>query len=164
MLSFVVAISENYIIGKDGNLAWHLPEDLKRFKEITSSGSKTMIMGRKTFDSLPKVLPERKHIVLTRNTNVFIDDTNVEIIHRVESLKPYIDTNEEYFVIGGGEIFSLLMPYVKRMHLTIIHHHFEGDTYFPKFDKSQWKVSECSEGVIDQNNKFKHTYLVLDKI
>lgn len=157
-------MSENYVIGKDGNLAWHLPSDLKKFKEITSSGSRTMIMGRKTFESLPKVLPGRKHIVLTKNVDYKINDINVEILHSIKELSPYINSSEEYFVIGGGKIFSLLLPYTKRMYLTIIHHPFEGDTYFPKFDKSQWKVIECSEGKVDEENKYRHTYLILDKI
>ncbi|MCM8710203.1 dihydrofolate reductase [Clostridium sp. SYSU_GA19001] len=162
MLSFIVAMSENYVIGKNGNVPWHLPADLKIFKEITSSGTKTMIMGRKTFESLPKVLPGRKHIILTGNKDYKVNDSNIEVIHSIDELTPYINSFEEYFVIGGGEIFSLLFPYVKRLYLTIIHHDFEGDTYFPNFDKSQWKVTKLHEGKIDADNKYKHTYLLLE--
>jgi dihydrofolate reductase len=164
MLSFVVAMSENCVIGMGGTLPWHLPEDLKKFKEITSSGSKTMIMGRKTFESLPRVLPGRKHIILTRDKNYKIDDANVEVIHNLESLKPYTDSEEEYFVIGGGEIFSMLFPYTQRMYLTIIHHHFEGDTYIPQYEENHWKIIESYEGKVDENNKYKHTYLTLERI
>jgi dihydrofolate reductase len=164
MLSFVVAMSENYVIGKAGSLPWHLPEDLRKFKEITSSGSKTMIMGRKTFESLPKVLPGRKHIILTRDKNYKFDDANIEVIHHLEALKPYVDSKEEYFVIGGGELFSLLLPCTKRIYLTILHQDFEGDTYMPQFDPKNWTVVETYEGTVDENNKYKHTYLTLEKI
>lgn len=164
MLSFVAAISENYVIGREGTLPWYLPEDLKKFKEITSSQSKTMIMGRKTFESLPKILPGRKHIVLTSNPDYKIIHTDVKVVHNLEDLSPYINNDEEYFVIGGGEVFKTLLPYAKRIYLTIIHEKFEGDTYFPAFDKSKWKVTECYEGRIDEKNKYKHTYLTLDAI
>jgi dihydrofolate reductase len=164
MLSFVVAMSENRVIGKEGTLPWYLPEDLQRFREITSSGSKTMIMGRKTFESLPRVLPGRKHIILTRDKSFRIEDANVEVIHGLEALKPYIDSEDEYFVIGGGELFTALLSYAKRIYLTIIHHYFEGDTYMPRYDENQWKVTESYEGKVDENNKYQHTYLTLDKI
>ncbi len=164
MLSFVVAMSENRVIGKDGTLPWHMPEDLKKFKEITLSGSHTMIMGRRTFESLPRVLPGRKHIVLTRNKDFKVQDENVEVIHSIESLKPYADSQEEYFVIGGGELFAMLLPYTKRIYLTIIHHDFEGDTYMPQFDMTEWKVAQSYEGKVDENNKYSHTYLTLEKI
>lgn len=162
MISFVVAISENYVIGKAGTLPWYLPEDLKRFKEITLSQSKTMIMGRKTFESLPRVLPGRKHIILTSNKNYKASNPQVEAIYSMEDLQPYVKSSEEYFVIGGGQIFKALLPYVNRIYLTIIHEDFEGDTYFPRIDKSQWEVSECYEGKIDEKNKYKHTYLTLE--
>jgi dihydrofolate reductase len=113
MLSFVVAVANNNVIGKNNSLVWSLPVDLKRFKDITMTQTKTMIMGRKTFEALPTVLPNRKHIVLTRNKNYKPNNKNVEILHDIEDLKPYIESEEEYFVIGGGEIFNLLMPYMR---------------------------------------------------
>lgn len=163
MLSFVVAMSENRIIGKDGTLPWHLPEDLKKFKEITLSGSKTMLMGRRTFESLPRVLPGRKHIVLTQNKNFKVDNEQVEVIHDIESLKSYIDCEEEFFVIGGGKLFSILLPYTKRIYLTVLHHHFQGDTYMPQFDMKDWKLVESYEGLVDENNIYRHTYMTLEK-
>jgi dihydrofolate reductase len=163
MLSYVVAVSENNVIGNDNRLIWSLPKDLQKFKEITLTKSKTMIMGRQTFESLPGVLPGRKHIILTRNKNYRIDDANVEIIHDIDELKPYIESSEEYFVIGGGEIFSLLMPYVEKMYITIIHEHFPGDTSFPEYNKDDWKVVESIEGIVDEENKHKHTFLILER-
>jgi dihydrofolate reductase len=163
MLSFVVARSENNIIGKGGTLPWHLPEDLKKFKEITLSGNQTMIMGRKTFEALPRVLPGRKHIVVTRNIGYKVDDDNVKVVHTLEDLQSYIDSEEEYFVIGGGELFTELLPYTKRIYLTILHHEFEGDAYMPEIDMKEWTIVDSYEGKVDESNKYNHTYLILDK-
>lgn len=164
MLSFVVAVSENNIIGNGGSLPWRLPEDLKRFKEITLSESNTMIMGRKTFESLPKILPGRKHIILTNNKNYRIEDNQVKILNGTSELKPYIAAEEEYFVIGGGEIFSILLPYTDKIYLTVIHHIFTGDTFFPYLDKKEWKVTYCREGMVNEDNIYKHTFLTLERV
>lgn len=163
MISFVVAMANNNIIGKDNSLAWSLPCDLKRFKEITMTKTKTMIMGRKTFESLPRILPGRKHIILTRNKHYKVSDENIEILHNIKDLRPYIESKKEYFVIGGGEIFTLLMPYVEKIYLTIIHHDFKGDTFFPPYDLKQWKVIENYEGIVDEKNKYKYSFLILEK-
>lgn len=164
MLSAVVAIAENNVIGKERSLAWYLPNDLKKFKDITMTASKTMIMGRKTFESLPKVLPGRKHIILTNNIGYKVNDENVDVVHSIEELKAYIGAEEEYFVIGGGQIFSLLFPYTNKMYITEIHETFEGDTFFPQYDKTEWKVIEQREGIIDDKSKYKHTFVTLVRI
>ncbi|MFL0248021.1 dihydrofolate reductase [Candidatus Clostridium stratigraminis] len=164
MLSFVVAIADNNVIGKDKSLAWYLPNDLKKFKDITMSGSKTMIMGRKTFESLPKVLPERRHIILTNNRDYKVIDENVKVVTNLDELKPYIEAKEEYFVIGGGQIFKLLFPYTNKMYITEIHENFEGDTFFPEYDKTKWKAVEKREGIVDNKSKYKHTFLTLVRI
>ncbi|KMT23224.1 dihydrofolate reductase [Clostridium cylindrosporum] len=164
MLSYVVAISENGVMGINNTLPWHIPNDLKFFKEVTLSKSKTMIMGRETFEALPKILPERHHIVITRNRNYKINSDNVTIIHNIDDLKPYIESPEEYFVIGGGQIFSLLMPYAEKMYLTIIHEEFKGDTFFPKYNKDEWRILSKEEGVVDSKNKHNHTIYILERI
>lgn len=161
MLSFVVATSENNVIGKDNTLPWHLPEDLKRFKEITMTKTKTMIMGRKTFEALPKVLPHRKHIVITRNKEYNSHHEDVEIIYNLHDLNPYIKSELEYFVIGGGEIFKMLMPYVQKLYLTIIHQNFEGETFFPEYNKSEWITIEEIYNHKDEINQYNYTYLTL---
>lgn len=163
MLSFIVAVSENNVIGKDNSLIWHLPSDLKRFKEITSSGSKTMIMGRKTFETLPHVLPGRRHIILTRNENYKIKNEAVTVINDIASLKPMIEAEEEFFVIGGGEIYSLLMPYAKNLYLTMVHENFSGDTFFPDYKEFQWNIIKKQEGVYDKHNRYKSTLLILER-
>lgn len=163
MLSFVVAVSQNNVIGKDNSIVWHLPSDLKRFKEITLSESKTIIMGRKTFEALPYVLPGRKHIILTRNKNYKVENEAVTIINDIASLKPMIAAEEEFFVIGGGEIYKLLMPYAKKLYLTLIHENFSGDTFFPDYKIFQWNIIKKQEGVYDENNQHKNTFLILER-
>ena len=130
MLSTIVAIANNNVIGKDNKLIWHLPEDLKRFKQITTG--KNIIMGRKTFESLGRVLPNRKHIILCNDMEMDIDNENVEILDDISKLDKYINSGEENFVIGGATIYKLLMPYVNKLYITKINHDFEGDVYFPE--------------------------------
>ena len=113
MLSIIAAIANNNVIGKDNGLIWHLPEDLKRFKKLTTGH--TIIMGRKTFESLGRVLPNRKHIVLCKSGKLQIQNENVEIVTDIEQLKPYIKSKEENFVIGGASIYQLLKPYANKM-------------------------------------------------
>jgi Dihydrofolate reductase len=164
MLSFVVAVSENNVIGKDNTLPWYLPEDLKKFKEITLSKTHTIIMGRKTFESLPVTLAGRKHIILTRNKGYIVSNNNVEIIYNLDDLEPFIKDELEYFVIGGGEIFKILLPFTQKIYLTIIHEHFEGDTFFPEYNRDEWKITEQFEGEVDEKNKHPHTYITLERI
>jgi dihydrofolate reductase len=164
MLSIVAAVSENNIIGKDNSLLWSLPEDLERFKDITSSGSKTMIMGRKTFESISRVLPGRKHIILTRNKEFEIDDDNVVMVHSLDDLKPFIASTDEYFVIGGGEVYSLLLPYSKKMYLTKVHEKFSGDTFFPEFNRNEWKVLSCEDNEANELCEYATSFMVMEKV
>ena len=108
MLSIIVAVAKNNVIGKDNQLIWHLPEDLKRFKEITSGH--TIIMGRKTFESLGRVLPNRKHIILCNDADLNINDKNVIIVDDINRLGEYINKEEENFIIGGATIYKLMLP------------------------------------------------------
>lgn len=137
MLSLIVAKAENNVIGKDNKLLWHLPEDLKRFKNLTTGH--TIIMGRKTFESLGRVLPNRKHVVFTQNPNFKVDDVNVKIVHSLSDIQEYVEDKNENFVIGGEKIYNLLMPYVNKMYITEIHKDFDGDTFFPNVDLESWK-------------------------
>ena len=105
MLSIIVAVANNNVIGKDNKLIWHLPEDLKRFKALTTGH--TIIMGRKTFESLGRVLPNRKHIVLCNDVNLNIENENVEVLSDISMLEKYINSAEENFVIGGATIYKL---------------------------------------------------------
>lgn len=162
MLSIIVAKAKNNIIGKDNKIVWHLPADLKRFKELTT-GNK-IIMGRKTFESLGKVLPDRKHIIFSQNPDFKVKDENVEVIHSLLEIQHLIDDEEETFVIGGAMIYNLLMPYVKKMYVTQINQEFEGDAFFPVISESKWKEVSREKGIKDEANNFDYEFLIYEKI
>ena len=157
MLSTIVAIANNNVIGKDNKLIWHLPEDLKRFKQITTG--KNIIMGRKTFESLGRVLPNRKHIILCNDMEMDIDNENVEILDDISKLDKYINSNEENFVIGGATIYKLLMPYVNKLYITKINQDFEGDVYFPEIKEAEWKEISKEKGLRNDENPYDYEYI-----
>ena len=157
MLSTIVAIANNNVIGKDNKLIWHLPEDLKRFKQITTG--KNIIMGRKTFESLGRVLPNRKHIILCNDMEMDIDNENVEILDDISKLDKYINSDEENFVIGGATIYKLLMPYVNKLYITKINHDFEGDVYFPEIKEAEWKEISKEKGLRNNENPYDYEYI-----
>lgn len=143
MFSIIVAKSKNNMIGKDNKLLWHLPEDLKRFKELTNYHK--IFMGRKTFESLPGVLVNRKHLILTKDEFYPTICDQVELVHSLEEfIKDNKDTEEEIFIIGGGTIYSELMPYCKKLYVTEVLKEFDGDTSFPEISK-EWKLIYESE-------------------
>ena len=137
MLSIIVAKAKNNIIGKENKLLWYIPEDLKRFKKMTTGH--TIIMGRKTFESLGRVLPDRKHVIFSRNPDYKVEDENVEIARSLLQIQEYIESEEEHFVIGGAMIYNLLMPYVQKMYVTEVDKDFEGDAFFPKINEEIWE-------------------------
>ena len=162
MLSLIVAKAKNNVIGKDNQLIWHLPEDLKRFKRLTTGH--TIIMGRKTFESLGRVLPNRHHVILCNDANMEIDDENVEILEDISLLDKYIKDEEEHFVIGGATMYRLLMPYCKKMYITEINQEFDGDVSFPEINMSEWKVTEREKGLKDEKNPFDYEYVTYERI
>lgn len=157
MLSIIVAVAKNNAIGKDNKLLWHLPEDLKRFKKLTMN--KNIIMGRKTFESLGRVLPNRKHIVLCNDMNLNIDDENVLVLDDISKLDNYINSKEENFVIGGATIYKLLMPYVSKLYVTHIDEKFDGDVYFPEIDLNIWEKICEEDGVTNEENPYSYKYV-----
>lgn len=157
MLSIIVAVAKNNVIGKDNKLIWHLPEDLKRFKKLTTKH--TIIMGRKTFESLGRVLPKRKHIILSHNKNYEVDNENVEVVHSVDDIKKYIDSEEENFVIGGAGIYKLLLPYTKKLYITKINEEFDGDVFFPQIDENEFEVVSREIGKRDEKNDMDYEYI-----
>ena len=140
-ITIIVAQAKNRAIGIDGALPWHLSADLKRFRQLTSGH--TIIMGRKTWDSIGKPLPNRHNIVITRTQDLVLEGAQT-----VTSLKAAIQvaSNElEKFIIGGAEIYNLALPIVDTIEMTLIHQDIQGDTYFPPVDSNIWEVSERSE-------------------
>ena len=162
MLSIIVAIAKNNTIGKDNKLLWHLPDDLKRFKKLTIGHN--IIMGRKTFESLGRVLPNRHHIILSKDTQLKIDNKDVEILNDISMLDKIINSEEENFVIGGAAIYKLLMPYCNKMYVTEIDKNFDGDVYFPEISLEEWKEIEREDGPKDKENDFKYEYVTYERV
>lgn len=162
MLSLIVAIAENNVIGKDNKLIWHISEDLKRFKSITSGN--TMLMGRKTFESLPGILPNRKHIIVTHDDKYTVDSDKVSIINDLNSfIKIHEKSDEEIFVIGGAEIYKQVLPHCNKLYLTKVHKSFEGDTYFPEIDYSKYEIEYSSDKIIDEKSGLTYSFINLIK-
>lgn len=159
--SIIVAIDENNAIGKDNDLLCHLPNDLKHFKTVTEGHP--VIMGRKTFESLPKgALPNRRNIVITRNK-----DLQFEGCEMVSSIQEAIDlcTNEsEVFFIGGGTIYNEAINFADKLYLTRIHHQFEADTFFPAILTSLWKEISKEDFLPDEKHKYGYSFITFDKI
>lgn len=139
MLSLIVAVGDDLAIGQNGTMPWHLPEDLKHFKEVTAGAC--LLMGRRTFESLPGVLPGRRHIILTQDPSFRKDHKRVRISHNLnEELQQAKACEEEVFVIGGGQVYRQALPLADRLYLTCVHAQFpQADTYFPAIDWAQWE-------------------------
>jgi len=134
-LTLIAAAGENDVIGKDNDLIWHLSDDLKRFKSLTSDHC--IIMGRKTFESFSKPLPNRTHIVITRQQQYSVP-TGVIVVHSLADALDAAMNDSQPFIIGGGEIYRQALPYADKIELTRVHETFEGDAFFPKIDPSEW--------------------------
>lgn len=163
MISLLVAMDRNQVIGLNNSMPWHLPKDLHYFKEKTSGH--TIIMGRKTFESIGRLLPNRKHIVVTRNKEIAFPK-EVEVIHDVQQINELNRRNpsEELFVIGGGKIFEQVLPFAERMYITFIDETFEGDVYFPEFSKKKWGLTSKVKGEKDDKNPYDYSFLQYDLI
>ncbi|MFP4023420.1 MAG: dihydrofolate reductase [Thiohalospira sp.] len=159
MLSIIVAVSENNVIGKDNDLIWHLPRDLKHFKETTTGHY--VIQGRKTYESYGKPLPNRTNVIITRDKDYTADGCIV--VHSLEEALKKAENDSEPFIIGGGKIYEQALPLVDRIYLTKIHHSFEGDTYFPEINMDEWELTEKHDFEPDEKNKFPFSILVLDR-
>lgn len=156
MVSIIVAVAQNGVIGADNKLIWHISEDLKRFKAITTGHP--VIMGRKTFESLGRPLPNRRNIVVTRNPHY--PEEGFEVADSLGEALGMFSSEEEVFVIGGAEIYRQAMPFADRFYLTEVYHDYEGDTYFPQWNKADWEL--VSEERHEHGEKFPHPYAFLD--
>lgn len=159
-LTAIAAVAQNGVIGNNNELIWHLPDDLKHFKSLTKGH--TIIMGRKTWESIgAKPLPHRRHIIITRN--MFYEADGAEVVSTINEALQLAHTDEQPFVVGGGEIYQLAMPYLKRMELTIVHQDFEGDTLFPEFDESAWQTVSSVRHEADEKHPWAFTFVRLDR-
>jgi dihydrofolate reductase len=158
-ISIIVAASANNAIGKNNQLIWHLPADLKYFKNLTMGHH--IIMGRKTFESIGRALPGRTSIVITRNKNYAAQDCII-----VSSLKEAIEcvkNDTEAFIIGGAEIFNQAFEFADKIYLTRIHEKFEADTFLPDIDPNNWKIIKQEDFTPDEKNKYNYSFIELAK-
>lgn len=160
MISIIVAIAENYAIGKNNDLLWHLPEDLKRFKKLTT-GHK-VIMGKKTYLSLPfRPLRNRENIVITDTPGEIFDGCTV--VYSIKEALERCSTNEECFIIGGASVYQQLLPFANRLYITWVHKEFEGDVFFPLIDFKEWKIVLQEDLPLDGQLGFDYSYVVYDR-
>jgi len=161
-ISIIVAIAKNNEIGRENDLLWRLPADLKRFKELTTGH--TIIMGRKTFESLPKgALPNRRNIILSRNTNVSYE--NGEIYSSLDAALIKTINEEEVFIIGGGEIYNQALPLADKLYLTKVHADFpDADTFFPAINWSEWQETSRETYPADEKNPHSFTFYEFERV
>ncbi len=158
MISIIVAIASNNAIGKNNDLLWHLPNDLKRFKRLTT-GHK-IIMGRNTFLSLPiRPLPNRTSIVITDDKNDHFPGASC--VYSVEEAIQHVEPGEEAFIIGGGMVYKQFLPLAAKLYLTLVHHDFDADTFFPEINYSEWEEIERTDNKADDKFPFDYTFLTL---
>jgi dihydrofolate reductase len=160
MISIIVAVSEDWGIGKDNELLWHISEDLKRFKKLTSGN--TVIMGKKTWESLPRrPLPGRKNIVLTDDPNESIE--NSVTAYSIDDALDKCGPDEKIFIIGGGSIYRQFMPIADRLFITHVHKKTPADIYFPEIDRSIWDIIEKEDFKTDESNSIPYTYTIYER-
>ena len=161
MLKILVAFDENRVIGKNNALIWHLPADLLRFKALTTGH--VIIMGRKTFESIGKPLPNRTTIVISRQYDLQID--GVILAHSVEEaiLKAKSLTRDDIFIVGGAEIYALSLPIADQILVTQLHDIFEGDAFFPEISSEMWDLTERERGITDDKNRYQFSYITYSR-
>lgn len=157
MISFIAAMDENRVIGKANQLPWHLPEDLKNFKRMTMNHP--IAMGRKTHESIGRVLPGRDNIIITRNLNYQCEGCTVFYSIR-DFVKASRERDEEVFVIGGEEIFKEIFEYADQLYITLIHDEFDGDTFFPEFNRIDWNLESSEKGIKDERNPYDYEFQI----
>lgn len=161
MMKLIVAKASNNVIGINNNLIWHLPNDLKHFKNLTTNHP--IIMGRKTYESLGRPLPNRTNIIITRDQN-YTDD-NVLITHSLEeAIVEAKEINEDYFIIGGGEIYKQALRKADELYITEVHHDFEGDTYFPEIDEEVYEEVSRENHLKDEKHPYSYSFITYKRI
>ena len=159
IISLIVAMDENRVIGYKNKLPWNLPSELKYFRETTKS--KPVIMGRKTHESIGRPMPERLNIIITRNENYRTD--NCAVVNNVQDAIKAAKGSSEIMVIGGAEIYKLFLPVANRLYITKVHGTFKGDTYFPEFNEGEWIKAKEKFFQKDNENEYSYTIMVLER-
>lgn len=158
-VSIIVAMDRNRVIGKNGTLPWHISSDLQNFKKITMG--KTIIMGRKTHESIGRPLPGRENIILTRDKNYQAEGCTV--LQCIEDIFEYCKNVDEVMITGGSEIYQQSLEQASRLYLTEVHTEIEGDTFFPEFERNEWKEISREEFKADEKNEFDYSFVILER-
>jgi len=158
-ISIVVAISENNAIGKNNQLLWHLPADLKHFKDLTSGN--TIIMGRKTYDSIGRPLPNRRNIVITRQPGLEIE--GIEVVNSLQEAISLCATAKEVFIIGGAEIYKSALALTDIIYLTTVHETYDADVFFPELKVEDWITTHQEYHAADEKNSVAYTFSTLER-
>jgi dihydrofolate reductase len=154
MVIMIAAVAENNALGKNNDLLWHLPNDFKRFKEITSGHH--IIMGRKTFESFPKPLPNRTHVIITRQND--FEYEGCIVVQNIEKAISVCPINENLYIIGGGEIYQQSISFADQLDITRVHHSFDADVYFPEIDPEIWELTSETYHSKDERHLFDYTF------
>lgn len=160
-ISMIWAMGKDQVIGLNGGMPWHLPRDLAFFKRMTLN--KPILMGRKTWESFgSKPLPNRTHIVLTRDHSFKLSQEEGIVVHHIEEALAY-ERGQELMVIGGAQVYEQLLPKADRLYVTFIDHEFEGDTFFPEVNWDEWKVIEEVPGITDEKNPYSYRFVTYER-
>ena len=154
MTILIAAVAENNALGKNNDLLWHLPNDFKRFKEITSGHH--IIMGRKTFESFPKPLPNRTHVIITRQKD--FKHEGCIVVSTIEKALAVCPKNEDIYIIGGGEIYAQSILFADQLDITLVHHSFDADVYFPEINPEIWELTSEAFHSKDEKHLFDYTF------
>ncbi len=158
--SIIVAMGKNQVIGKEGKIPWHIKSDMQHFKTITMGH--TVIMGRKTAESIGKALPQRLNVIISRNKELFI--AGFKTVNSLEEAFEYADKDSEVFIIGGAEIYSLALPYTQKIYVTEVGCEIDGDTFFPLIDPEEWEISGNPERhPKDIENEYDYSFSVIER-
>jgi len=154
IVSLIAAMAENRVIGAKGSLPWHLPRDMRHFKTLTTGHS--VVMGRKTFETLNVPLPNRRNVVITTDPAYAAD--GADVANTLEAALAAVGDDDEVFVAGGGEIYRLALPRADRIYLTVVHGRFDGDTWFPEFSMERWRLVEDLRYEPDERHARAHSF------
>jgi dihydrofolate reductase len=159
IISIIAAVADNMVIGNKNSLPWNLPADMEYFKKATLG--KTIIMGAKTFESIGKVLPNRKNIILSYDKSYKAE--GCVIVTSIEQALKEVKEDEEVMIAGGASVYKQFLPLANRLYLTFIHHDFEGDAYFPEFDINQWKEIKRIDNQPDEKNLYSYSFVIFER-
>lgn len=155
----VAAVANNNVLGKDNKLIWHLPADLKMFKNLTSG--RTILMGRKTFESIGKPLPNRENVVVTRDTN--FKQEGCIVFNSIEQAIENLKSRETIYIVGGAQIYNECISIADKLYITHLDLEIDGDVYFPEIDTNHWRLTKNERGILDDKNLIPHRFCVYER-